>query len=43
MSLGKENEMEEGFVKKNSKKKGPPVRRLSRPVSRIHSTCKLVI
>ncbi|KAG0606534.1 hypothetical protein M758_9G148800 [Ceratodon purpureus] len=32
LSLGKENEMEEGFVRKNSRKKGAPVRRLSRPV-----------
>lgn len=39
LSLGKDDEMEEAVIKKNSKKKGAPVRRLSRPVSQIHFIC----
>lgn len=35
LSQGKENDGEEGFIRKNSRKKGgPAVRRLSRPVGR---------
>lgn len=40
LAQGKENKSDEEFTKKNSKKKGPVIRRLSRPVSFIDCSYK---
>lgn len=43
LAQGKENKSDEEFIKKNSRKKVPVVRRLSRPVSFTYCSCKCLL
>ena len=43
LAQGKENKSDEEFTKKNSRKKGPVIRRLSRPVSFVDCSCKYLL